>query len=118
MDQAGLERQIRNDLEGALAEVRKNIQADCRVLYLEATDFGELAIDVAVGENCGLVQWDYPVNDHLIPVATIRHYIDCDLQLYLSGTEEEIKLFWHSVIEELTRLFFERNPEYKIALHS
>lgn len=118
MDQTELEKRIRSDLEVALAQVRKNIQADCRILYLEATEFGELVVDVAVGENCGLQEWDYPLQDHLVPVATIRYYIDCELEMYLSEEEEVIKTYWSGVVNELTTLFFERNPEYKIAIHS
>jgi hypothetical protein len=118
MAQTELERRIRNDLELALGQIRKNIQAECRILYLEATEFGELAVDVAIGENCGLQEWDYPVQDHLVTVAMIRYYIDCDLELYVSEQEEAIKAFWSGVVDELTTLFFERNPEYKIAIQS
>ena len=110
------DRQLRLDLELALAQVRVNIQADCRVLDFGVTEQG-FAVVLTVGENNGSGDWLYHrdiLDGRDIPVCAVGVGISAEWEAY--ATQYRVEDFWAQHVEEITTEFFKRNPEYQRAL--
>lgn len=122
-----IEKQIRLDLEMALAQVQATIKAECRVTKFQVLS-DSFFVRMVVGENYGLARWDYPVesnNAHtvspagrvrLIPVQSFELAINTDLKMYRFDEHPLIEQTWNQMVVQIVNRFFHENPEYRLAI--